>query len=71
MKVDNFLFSQLKNNDSSMEDTSDSASVLPWIWVIEALAGVKEVDRSTLLGMFAVESILNKSFLILLVVSLL
>ncbi|KAB1222320.1 hypothetical protein CJ030_MR2G002025 [Morella rubra] len=31
-----------------MDGASDCASVLPWIWVIEALASVKEVDVSIL-----------------------
>ena len=40
---------------------ASSASTLPWIWVIEALAGFKQVDASILIGMHGPKYLLQNS----------
>lgn len=55
------------NAGSPMDGASDCASVLPWIWVIEALASVKEVDVSILHGTVNPDTFLkNRSCIIFL-----
>ena len=51
------------------EDLSNRASILPWIWVIEALAHFKQVDVSVLHGILESKSIqkIKKKLIIVIV----